>query len=281
MSVSSEITRIQNAKASLKTSINSKTDSQHQITTETIDDYADFVDSIQTGGGQPNLQEKTITITEDGTTIVEPDSGYDGLSKVTVITNYSPPTPIFPTTHQEVEYIQSTGTQYIDTGVKASSQLKIEITGITTTYAEAGVLYSGGDNWGDKYIQGEYDSASYFTFGTQNYHFSPSFTIGNPFTITQDKNLVYTGTILRKTFNQETFESNYSIYLFAYNRGGSVGEYGYYKLKSCKIYDNDVLVRDFIPCYRKSDGVIGLYDIIGETFYINAGTGTFLKGNNV
>ena len=46
MAISQEITRLQNAKASLKTSINSKTDQQHQITTETIDDYADFVDSI-------------------------------------------------------------------------------------------------------------------------------------------------------------------------------------------------------------------------------------------
>ena len=51
MSVASEITRIQNAKASLKTSINAKTDAQHQITNEKIDDYADFVDSITTGGG--------------------------------------------------------------------------------------------------------------------------------------------------------------------------------------------------------------------------------------
>ena len=51
MSVASEITRIQNAKASLKTSINAKTDQQHQITNEKIDDYSDFVDSITSGGG--------------------------------------------------------------------------------------------------------------------------------------------------------------------------------------------------------------------------------------
>jgi len=51
MSVASEITRLQNAKASLKSSINAKTDQQHQITNETIDHYSDFVDSIQTGGG--------------------------------------------------------------------------------------------------------------------------------------------------------------------------------------------------------------------------------------
>lgn len=49
MSVASEITRIQNAKTSLKASINAKTDSEHQITNELIDDYADFVDSISTG----------------------------------------------------------------------------------------------------------------------------------------------------------------------------------------------------------------------------------------
>ena len=51
MSVASEIQRISNAKASLKTSINAKTDQQHQITNETIDEYADFVDSITSGGG--------------------------------------------------------------------------------------------------------------------------------------------------------------------------------------------------------------------------------------
>ena len=51
MSVASEITRLQNAKASLKTSINAKTDTQHQITNETIDEYSYFVDSITSGGG--------------------------------------------------------------------------------------------------------------------------------------------------------------------------------------------------------------------------------------
>lgn len=51
MSVATEITRIQNAKASLKSSINAKTDAQHKITDETIDEYSDFVDSITSGGG--------------------------------------------------------------------------------------------------------------------------------------------------------------------------------------------------------------------------------------
>ena len=51
MSVASELTRIKDAKNDLKTSINAKTDSEHQITNETIEDYAGFVDSITSGGG--------------------------------------------------------------------------------------------------------------------------------------------------------------------------------------------------------------------------------------
>lgn len=51
MSVASELTRIKGAKNDLKASINAKTDSEHQITNETIDEYADFVDSITSGGG--------------------------------------------------------------------------------------------------------------------------------------------------------------------------------------------------------------------------------------
>ena len=64
MSIASEITRLQNAKDALKTSINAKTDASHQITTELIDDYATFVDTISTGGGSYNgqlPQNSTIT----------------------------------------------------------------------------------------------------------------------------------------------------------------------------------------------------------------------------
>jgi hypothetical protein len=68
MSIASEITRLQNAKASLKSSINAKTDAQHQIASETIDDYADFVDSITTGGGGGEPEEKDVNFYDyDGT----------------------------------------------------------------------------------------------------------------------------------------------------------------------------------------------------------------------
>ena len=50
---------------------------------------------------------------------------------------------------------------------------------------------------------------------------------------------------------------------------------------SLKIYDGDTAVREFIPCYRKSDNIIGMYDLVNGKFYTNSGTEEFIKGEAV
>ena len=46
------------------------------------------------------------------------------------------------------------------------------------------------------------------------------------------------------------------------------------KLYYCQIYENDVIVRDFVPALD-SNNVACLYDRVSQTFFYNAGTGTF------
>lgn len=44
---------------------------------------------------------------------------------------------------------------------------------------------------------------------------------------------------------------------------------------------NREITHNYIPCYRKSDDVIGMYDTISQTFHTNAGTGSFVKGADI
>ena len=70
--------------------------------------------------------------------------------------------------------------------------------------------------------------------------------------------------------------------IFAGNWNGGIS----YIHKGARIYKltftpNGTKEADFVPCYRKSDGEIGLYDTVSKTFFTNQGTGTFLKGADV
>ena len=53
------------------------------------------------------------------------------------------------------------------------------------------------------------------------------------------------------------------------------------KVYNIKIKEDGVDDVNLIPCYRKSDTEIGMYDVINDIFYSNEGTGTFLKGGDV
>lgn len=78
MAISDQITRLKNAKESIKTSIANKGTTIPESTT--LDHYSEYIDQIQTGG---NYQSKTVTPTANGQTVL-PDVGYDALSSVAV-----------------------------------------------------------------------------------------------------------------------------------------------------------------------------------------------------
>ena len=76
---------------------------------------------------------------------------------------------------------------------------------------------------------------------------------------------------------RETFSSPYPMTIFAVNDGGEIKQFGLVRLYKLKIYDGETLIRDYVPCYRTNDNVIGLFDKVNATFITNQGKGIFLK----
>lgn len=191
-------------------------------------------------------------------------------------------TTLLPAEYQQVEYIESTGTQYIDTKFYPNSSTSIEMKASNESGSNVCLYCSRGPSgYQDKTytailmvgkaIKVDYHNTSYQNLATV--------TRGVPYVYRQNKNALYIDDKLVRIIAETEFETDYSMYLLASHLGNSsVGNMGNIKLYYCKIWDGDTLVRDFIPCYKKSDNKVGLYDMVNNVFYPNLGTGEFIKG---
>lgn len=113
--IAENITRIQQAKADIKSAIEAK---GVEVGDGLIDTYADKVAEISGGGG--NLQTKNVTITSNGTSNVQPDEGYTGLSKVNITTNVAEPSQYNVLIDPSKQYTSSYGLNELITALDAS-----------------------------------------------------------------------------------------------------------------------------------------------------------------
>ena len=181
-----------------------------------------------------------------------------------------------PSGYKRLEYIQSSGTQYINTGFKPNQNTKIELD----------VLSAEGTSSNIPYIFGAQDSNNYFVATWVLGYGNGMVTTGinlydGKFHVVKVENgaLYKDGSIIAQR-TVSSFSIGVPIFLFAVNSSRQSMGYGACKLRSCKIYDNGTLVRDFIPC-KNASGVIGLWDDVNSAFYQNAGSGTFTAGPEV
>ena len=188
---------------------------------------------------------------------------------------------ILPSTYQEVEYIESTGTQYIDTGVIPSSTTNIimdfeYISGESGKYIPLiGERLTVGSNMFGIWINDSTKEIA-INFGTVDTSAISSTNGMGRHTYSNDGNKWYLDGSLINTITTSSFTATGSLFIFALNAGTEIQTRKIHgKLYSMTIYDNETLLRNFIPCYRKTDKELGLYDLVNGVFYTNQGTGTF------
>lgn len=174
--------------------------------------------------------------------------------------------------HTILEYIQGTGIQYINTGYTPTVNTKLEFKISDVLASNNQGLLSAYTTWTD-------NSYLLYTYNGINWTFGGKRTITTnyvgPHVIT-----LYRGTI---TCNGNTISTdtgsypsqiNTTLHLFC---SGNKTNFAQYKLYYFRIYENNILVRSYIPVKDKASAIC-LYDEINKTYAYNGGSGSFIGG---
>lgn len=181
----------------------------------------------------------------------------------------------------ELDYIESTGTQYIDTGyiptinTDIKTRASVEYNSNTTPVALFG--YLSGSNPYNRYAIQYHQKYIYCAKGkTENTN--ETITYSKMCDIeTQGDKYIYDGTTISVAPLDFSVSNTLSIILFA-RQTTSVNRHSKARMEYFRIYENNILVQYLIPVIRKLDGKVCMYDKISKQFFENEGTGEFIPG---
>lgn len=187
-----------------------------------------------------------------------------------------PPKEMLPEGFAQVEYIQSDGSQFFDTGIVPDANTRVVMdfqlmTAGSTNQCLFGVVGQFSFRW--------YGSGSAFrSNGSNSVNFPTSISATDRHIV--DKTAIKT--TLDRDFSVTTTAGNCTLplYLLAQKASSGATNYAKAKLFRCQIFNGDAFARAFVPC-KDPTGAVGLYDLVGQKFYGNAGTGNFTAGETV
>ena len=171
-----------------------------------------------------------------------------------------------------IEYLESTGTQYIDTGFMPTNNTSVEFEyAFSVAPSSDKVIFGSRTNndWNNSDDQ-FYVACKNFSTGLYLYSGETKFTI---------QSIIVLNTFYKHTVDNSVATENGTrpMYLYAFNNKGDLSGLSQIKIKYLKIYDNNMLIRDFIPVLDE-DGTPCMYDRVEGKFYYNQGTGDFIAG---
>lgn len=186
--------------------------------------------------------------------------------------------------YTRLEYIESTGTQYINTNVIPTDNTEIEMKYSVTEIMNVGPHILSATNWFFPFPRA-YNGSNVFYCNRcgSSESYNTINLVGKPNTIYTVKafpsnkviidNVEYGNVVAGMNSNTTP------LYMFTY--GGDVGNSlytGKVRVYYCKIWESGELVRDFIPVLDENN-VPCMYDKVTETYFYNQGTGSFVAGD--
>lgn len=205
---------------------------------------------------------------------------------------------ILPSEYQRVEYIQSSGTQYISVPElpTANSELIWDIYYTLGTYSKKiwigifggpttfGCMINNDSGnaamvgLGNTYDSGMNTNGMKVPLTTGRHRLTYSFI--DKFVSVDDtkKEVPFNGTI---NFNNTVVNMGLGIIGITYFSWSGIQKPGITTLGEFIWKENGAEHMHMIPCYRISDKVAGMYDLVNDVFHTNKGTGTFVVGGDV
>ena len=183
--------------------------------------------------------------------------------------------PIVPIPGYEIlEYLESSGEQYIDTGIVYASDTKLEQRFCVVDFEKD-----------KKQMQmGAYNKVSSVGHrfhwgcrgGVDNLKYVVGNGTGNPPEISAGSD-GWVDLVLDASGTGFSEDGHSTIAIFARNNGGTY-EGGRFRVGPTCIWKGGILVRNMVPVRRHVDEVLGLYDYCESKFYENKGVGAFEAG---
>ena len=185
-----------------------------------------------------------------------------------------------PSDYTQLEYIESTGTQWIDTGIATTNNnLGFMLEAMPLTSADVYPMGSRATDGGKRFFGVRSQTSTTFSYGWSYYA-----------TITASQSYVNVRTTMslnwlnskKATIGNDSNDlattvdiaNGRNITLFGIN--GQLLWKG--RIYRAQISEGNEIIANFIPVMRNSDSKVGMRDTVTGQFFTNAGTGEFIAG---
>ena len=186
-----------------------------------------------------------------------------------------------PSGYTEVGYIESSGTQYIDTGVCPTNNTKVEVVfeNVNNKKFVYGSRSSADDTVAAHAFFASSSSMCFPMFGTYISAVGVSMADNRRHKAEISQAGAYLNGNLIRSYDTMDFTSTLNMFLCGLNQNGNMDSRTFVgKIYSFRVWESGELIQSLVPCKRDSDGAVGMYDTVTGAFLGNGGTGVFVAG---